>query len=103
MADHLGKERRRHPRVKLFAARGSAATLTPVALEGAHASASLLPALDHDVRVKTSGLPGKPMLKGVALAGLGLAVWGGAAFVAFRLVMIGAAWATGRSGDAVTT
>jgi hypothetical protein len=103
MADHLlGTERRRYPRVKLLPGPGSTADLIPLSQAGEHSNGAIARTADLDSRVTTVGLPGESMLRAAAMAGLGLAVCGGATFVAVRLVMVGAAWATGRSGDAVT-
>jgi hypothetical protein len=105
MTDHLpGTERRRYPRVKVLPGPpGPTAGLVALSHEREHSNGAIPRTADLDARVTTAGLPGESMLRATAMAGLGLAVCGGATFVAVRLVMVGAAWATGRSGDAVAT
>jgi hypothetical protein len=102
MADHLEKERRRFPRVTVPSTPGSTGGLIPASLQE-HSGEPLAQSVVRDGNMKTAAALREPVLRLVRVAGLGLAVWGGVTFVAVRVVLIGAAWATGRSGDAVTT
>jgi hypothetical protein len=102
MADHLGQERRRYPRVTVPSAAQSMAALIPLLQEEERSTSATQLAVPES-NVKAAVALSQPMLRLVAQAGLSLAVWGGATFVAVRLAMIGASWVTGRSGDALTT
>jgi hypothetical protein len=101
MADHLGEERRRFPRVTVPSASRSTASLVPPPLEASPSDGSLARISAPDAG--KAGASRDPMLRLVGLAGLGLALWGGVTFVAVRLAIGSAAWGMGRSGDAVTT